>query len=94
MFHVSMDYIILVNVLKSDCYLLYYTLCPVLWQHFNLMNTQVVHEVTSFRQFGHDVCMLTLSEGFNQRDYIFAVLTLEHSVDFADVILFFQLAVL
>lgn len=89
-----MDYVILVNVLEPGCYLLYYTLCPVLWQHFNLVDAQVVHEVASFRQFGHDVCVLTLSEGLDQRDYVLAVLTLDHGVDFADVILFFQLAVL
>ena len=58
------------------------------------MDAQEVHEVASFRQFGDHVRELTLSEGLDQRDYVLAVLTLDHGVDFGNVILFFQLAVL
>ena len=58
------------------------------------MDAQIVHEVASFRQFRNNVCMLTLSEGLDQRDYVLAVLTLDHGVDFGNMILFFQLAVL
>ena len=61
-----MYYVILVNVLEPGGYLLYYTFCPVLWQHLNLMDAQVVHEVATFRQFSHDVCKLTLAEGLDQ----------------------------
>ena len=86
-FYVAMDDVTIVNVPQSGCYLFYYSLGPVLWQHLNLIDAEVVHKVASLGQLGDNVGELTLSKGLDHRDYILAILALYHGVDLRDVIL-------
>lgn len=94
MFHVSMHDIILVDVAQTACNLLYYALSPVLRQHFDLVDAQVVHQVAPLCQLCNYIGELALTERLDETYHIFAILALKHCVRFRNVVLLFQLAVL
>ena len=62
MLDVTMNYILIMDVLQTTCNLFDYPLGPILRQHFHLVDAQVVHEVATLCQFRDQVSILVLSE--------------------------------